>query len=92
MKEEHVQAGIISEEHRRGNEEADKLATRGVELHKVPQARVDKVIRRDKLVQGLLTMMLNIMKSIQEKAPVRKKEEKQDGVDPQQKYHGPKTG
>eukprot|EP00972_Heterocapsa_arctica_P080367 11844089-Heterocapsa_arctica.AAC.1 len=37
-------------------------------------------------------MMLNIMKSIQEKAPVRKKEERQDGVDPQQTYHGPKTG
>eukprot|EP00972_Heterocapsa_arctica_P100439 14811602-Heterocapsa_arctica.AAC.1 len=29
MKEEHVQAAIISEEHRLGNEEADKLATRG---------------------------------------------------------------
>eukprot|EP00972_Heterocapsa_arctica_P002830 417166-Heterocapsa_arctica.AAC.1 len=28
MKEEHVRAGIISEEHRVGNEEADKLATR----------------------------------------------------------------
>eukprot|EP00972_Heterocapsa_arctica_P098743 14571683-Heterocapsa_arctica.AAC.1 len=32
------------------------------------------------------------MKSIQEKAPVRKKEDRQEGVDPQEKYHGPKTG
>eukprot|EP00972_Heterocapsa_arctica_P065367 9649324-Heterocapsa_arctica.AAC.1 len=38
MKEEQVRAGIISEEHRVGNEEADNLATRGIELHKVPQA------------------------------------------------------
>eukprot|EP00972_Heterocapsa_arctica_P013962 2056891-Heterocapsa_arctica.AAC.1 len=42
MKEEHVKAGVISEEHRLGNEEADKLATRGVNLHKVPQALVDE--------------------------------------------------
>eukprot|EP00972_Heterocapsa_arctica_P020256 2988735-Heterocapsa_arctica.AAC.1 len=69
MKEEHVRAGIISEEHKLGNEEADKLATRGIELHKVSQALVEEVDRQDKLVQGLLTMMLNIMKSIQEKAP-----------------------
>eukprot|EP00972_Heterocapsa_arctica_P004118 611559-Heterocapsa_arctica.AAC.1 len=31
--EEHVRAGIISEEHRAGNAEADKLATKGAELH-----------------------------------------------------------
>eukprot|EP00972_Heterocapsa_arctica_P089076 13136203-Heterocapsa_arctica.AAC.1 len=42
MKEEHVRAGIISEEHRLGNEEAVKLATRGIELHKVPQALVEE--------------------------------------------------
>eukprot|EP00972_Heterocapsa_arctica_P037500 5520997-Heterocapsa_arctica.AAC.1 len=63
MKEEHVRAGIISEEHRVGNEEADKLATTGIELHKVPQVLVE-VDKQDKLVQGLLTMMLSIMKSI----------------------------
>eukprot|EP00972_Heterocapsa_arctica_P039725 5854315-Heterocapsa_arctica.AAC.1 len=91
MKEEHVRAGISSEEHRLGNEEADKLATGGVELHKVPQAFVEEVDRQDKLVLWLLTMMLNIMKSIQEKAPARKKEERQEGADPEQKYHGPKT-
>eukprot|EP00972_Heterocapsa_arctica_P108985 16049992-Heterocapsa_arctica.AAC.1 len=69
MKEEHVRAGIISEEHKVGNEEADKLATKGIELHKVPKALVEEVDKQDKLVHGLLTMMLNIMKSIQEKAP-----------------------
>eukprot|EP00972_Heterocapsa_arctica_P075357 11116856-Heterocapsa_arctica.AAC.1 len=37
-------------------------------------------------------MMFNIMKSIQEKAPVINKEERQEGADPEQKYHGPKTG
>eukprot|EP00972_Heterocapsa_arctica_P052955 7796810-Heterocapsa_arctica.AAC.1 len=47
MKEEHVRAGIISEEHRLGNEEADKLATRGVELHKVPRALAEEVEKQD---------------------------------------------
>eukprot|EP00972_Heterocapsa_arctica_P030215 4451008-Heterocapsa_arctica.AAC.1 len=42
MKEEHVRAGIISEEHRVGNEEADKLATKGVELHKVSKSMVEE--------------------------------------------------
>eukprot|EP00972_Heterocapsa_arctica_P022195 3265061-Heterocapsa_arctica.AAC.1 len=69
MKEEHVRAGIISEEHRVGNEEEDKLATKGIELHKVSKASVEEANKQDELVQGLLTMMLNIMKSIQEKAP-----------------------
>eukprot|EP00972_Heterocapsa_arctica_P078358 11552977-Heterocapsa_arctica.AAC.1 len=41
-KEEHVQAGIISEEHRAGNEEADKLATKGVEMHKITKAQEEE--------------------------------------------------
>eukprot|EP00972_Heterocapsa_arctica_P025317 3730096-Heterocapsa_arctica.AAC.1 len=37
-------------------------------------------------------MMLNIMKSIQEKAPVIKKENRQDLREAEKKFHGPKTG
>eukprot|EP00972_Heterocapsa_arctica_P042517 6266881-Heterocapsa_arctica.AAC.1 len=54
MKEEHVRAGIISEEHRAGNEEADKLATKGVEMHQVTKAQEEEVKKQDELVQGLL--------------------------------------
>eukprot|EP00972_Heterocapsa_arctica_P020444 3015582-Heterocapsa_arctica.AAC.1 len=32
------------------------------------------------------------MKSIQEKAPVRKKEDRQERQEPEKKFHGPKTG
>eukprot|EP00972_Heterocapsa_arctica_P008111 1185834-Heterocapsa_arctica.AAC.1 len=37
-------------------------------------------------------MMLGVMKNVQEKTPVRKKEEKQRQAEVQRKYHGPKTG
>eukprot|EP00972_Heterocapsa_arctica_P073835 10899562-Heterocapsa_arctica.AAC.1 len=49
MKEEHVPAGILSEEHTVGNEEADKLATTGNELHKVSTAMVEEVKKQDEL-------------------------------------------
>eukprot|EP00972_Heterocapsa_arctica_P078438 11566616-Heterocapsa_arctica.AAC.1 len=69
MKEEHVRAGIISEEHRAGNEEADKLATKGVEMRQVTKALEEEVKQQYKLVQGLLTLLLDIMKNVQDKAP-----------------------
>eukprot|EP00972_Heterocapsa_arctica_P105000 15472499-Heterocapsa_arctica.AAC.1 len=37
-------------------------------------------------------MMLNIMKSIPEKAPVREKEDRQERREAEKKFHGPKTG
>eukprot|EP00972_Heterocapsa_arctica_P077285 11399558-Heterocapsa_arctica.AAC.1 len=37
-------------------------------------------------------MMLGVMKNVQEKTPVRKKEDKQRQAEVQMKYHGPKTG
>eukprot|EP00972_Heterocapsa_arctica_P061741 9104865-Heterocapsa_arctica.AAC.1 len=60
-----------------GNEEADKLATLGVELHKVPKHKEEEVERQDELVEGLLQMMLGFMKHVHDKAPVRKKEDMQ---------------
>eukprot|EP00972_Heterocapsa_arctica_P009113 1341264-Heterocapsa_arctica.AAC.1 len=42
MKAEHVRAGIISEEHRADNEEADKLATKQMEMHKVTEAKEEE--------------------------------------------------
>eukprot|EP00972_Heterocapsa_arctica_P104878 15456898-Heterocapsa_arctica.AAC.1 len=63
MEEEHVRAGIILREHREGNQEADKLAYKGVEMHKVSKFLEDEVTHQDELVQGLLTMLLDIMKS-----------------------------
>eukprot|EP00972_Heterocapsa_arctica_P103449 15244810-Heterocapsa_arctica.AAC.1 len=60
-----------------GNEEADKLATLGMEMHKVPKHREEEVAKQDVLVEGLLQMMLKVMEHVHDKAPVvRKKEEK----------------
>ncbi len=42
--------GTISREDKVGNGEADKLATRGVEMHKVPKYQVEEVERQDALV------------------------------------------
>eukprot|EP00972_Heterocapsa_arctica_P033170 4880329-Heterocapsa_arctica.AAC.1 len=53
---------------------------------------VEEVNKQDELVQGLLTMMLDIMKNIQEKVPVRKKEDRQECREAEKKFHGPKTG
>ena len=60
-----------------GNAQADKLATRGVEMHKVPKHQEEAVGSQDTLVEGLLQMMLNVMENVHDKAPVRKKDEKQ---------------
>eukprot|EP00972_Heterocapsa_arctica_P050666 7449528-Heterocapsa_arctica.AAC.1 len=60
--EQGVRDGIISQEHMKGNREADKLATRGVNMHLVPEARVKEVHAQDELVRDLLTMKLEVMK------------------------------
>eukprot|EP00972_Heterocapsa_arctica_P000513 75563-Heterocapsa_arctica.AAC.1 len=62
MEEVHVREGIISREHLEGNQEADKLATLGVEMHKVSDQLVEEVQKQDELVEGLLHMLLNVMK------------------------------
>eukprot|EP00972_Heterocapsa_arctica_P076349 11262911-Heterocapsa_arctica.AAC.1 len=46
MKEVDIDSGVITREDRDGNEEADKLATLGVELHKV-QAHGGKPAKND---------------------------------------------
>eukprot|EP00972_Heterocapsa_arctica_P102322 15076473-Heterocapsa_arctica.AAC.1 len=61
-----------------GNEEADKLAMLGVEMNKVPKHLEEEVAKQDALVEGLLQMMLKVMEHVHDKAPVRKKEEKQE--------------
>eukprot|EP00972_Heterocapsa_arctica_P062417 9200006-Heterocapsa_arctica.AAC.1 len=76
MKEADIRNGLITREDRDGNEEADKLATLGVEMHKVPKHLDKEVDKQDALVEGLLQMMLSIMGNVHDKAPVRKKEEK----------------
>jgi hypothetical protein len=92
MKGEHVRAGIISREHREGNQEADKLTTKGLDMHKVSKELEEETTTQDELVQGLFTMLLDIMKSTHEKAPVRKKEDRHERQEAQKKIHGPKTG
>eukprot|EP00972_Heterocapsa_arctica_P097225 14344229-Heterocapsa_arctica.AAC.1 len=61
-------------------------------MHEVSKELVGEVQKQDELVQGLLTMLLDIMKSIHEKAPVRKKEDRQERQEAEKKFHGPKTG
>eukprot|EP00972_Heterocapsa_arctica_P067642 9986624-Heterocapsa_arctica.AAC.1 len=56
-----------------GNEEADKLATLGVNLHEVPPHLAKAVDRQDALVEDLLRMMLSIMDHVHDKAPPRTK-------------------
>eukprot|EP00972_Heterocapsa_arctica_P011980 1756173-Heterocapsa_arctica.AAC.1 len=85
--------GAISQEHMEGNEEADKLATLGVQMHEVPLRKVQEVQAQDKLVTELLTMMLEIMKGVHDKAPVREKEDRHKTNEGRQRWlHGPKTG
>eukprot|EP00972_Heterocapsa_arctica_P025194 3712201-Heterocapsa_arctica.AAC.1 len=57
--EQGVLDGLITQEDMEGNREADKLATKGVELHMVPGHQVAKVQAQDKPVEDLLTMMLS---------------------------------
>eukprot|EP00972_Heterocapsa_arctica_P006421 941547-Heterocapsa_arctica.AAC.1 len=54
MKEVDIRKGTISREDRDGNDEADKLATLGVEMHKVPPHLDEAVDKQDALVEGLL--------------------------------------
>eukprot|EP00972_Heterocapsa_arctica_P091412 13486889-Heterocapsa_arctica.AAC.1 len=63
MKEVDIRKGVISREDRDGNEEADKLATLGVEMHKVPKHLEMEVDKQDALVEGLLQMLLNVMEN-----------------------------
>eukprot|EP00972_Heterocapsa_arctica_P070970 10485391-Heterocapsa_arctica.AAC.1 len=77
MEESHITQGRITREDRAGNQEADELATKGLKLHQVPKRLEEEVAQQDRLVEGLLQMMLGVMKNVQEKTPVRKKEEKQ---------------
>eukprot|EP00972_Heterocapsa_arctica_P022366 3290231-Heterocapsa_arctica.AAC.1 len=92
MEEEHIRAGIISREHRAGNQDADKLATKGVEMHKVSEKQVEEVVKQDELVQGLITMLLDIMNNVNENALVRKKEDKRETKEAAGAFHGPRTG
>eukprot|EP00972_Heterocapsa_arctica_P114398 16442242-Heterocapsa_arctica.AAC.1 len=61
-------------------------------MHKVTKAQEEEVKRQDELAQGLLAMLLDIMKNIQDKAPVRKKKDRQERQEAEKKFHGPKTG
>eukprot|EP00972_Heterocapsa_arctica_P078912 11637019-Heterocapsa_arctica.AAC.1 len=92
MEEIYIMPGRITREDRAGNQEADKLATLGLKMHEVPKHLEEEVARQDCLVEGLLQMMLGVMKNVQEKTPVRKKEDKLRQAEVQRKYHGPKTG
>eukprot|EP00972_Heterocapsa_arctica_P055305 8160634-Heterocapsa_arctica.AAC.1 len=47
--EEHVKAGISSQEHMEGNKEADKLATVGVRIHEVSKEKVKEVRLQNEL-------------------------------------------
>eukprot|EP00972_Heterocapsa_arctica_P035466 5219581-Heterocapsa_arctica.AAC.1 len=92
MKDVDILKGVISREDRDGNEEADKLATLGDEMHKVPKHLEAEVNKQDELVEGLLQMLLKVMENVHDKAPVRKKEEKKALEEIQRKFQGPKTG
>eukprot|EP00972_Heterocapsa_arctica_P001589 228350-Heterocapsa_arctica.AAC.1 len=61
-------------------------------MHEISKEKVEEVISQDKLVQGILTMLLDIMKHVDENAPVRKKEDKRESKEAAEKFHGPKTG
>eukprot|EP00972_Heterocapsa_arctica_P027812 4090987-Heterocapsa_arctica.AAC.1 len=61
-------------------------------MHQVSKELEAEVKKQDELVQGLLTMLLDIMKSVHEQAPVRKKEDRQERQRAEKKFHGPKTG
>eukprot|EP00972_Heterocapsa_arctica_P036963 5441613-Heterocapsa_arctica.AAC.1 len=61
-------------------------------MHKVSDELVEGVKKQDDLVEGLLQLILNVMKNFHEKTPVREKEDKQRQQDVRRKFHGPKTG
>eukprot|EP00972_Heterocapsa_arctica_P054492 8030181-Heterocapsa_arctica.AAC.1 len=51
MKEAYVLKGVITREDMTGNEEADKLATLGMEMHKVPKHLEEEVAKQDASVE-----------------------------------------
>eukprot|EP00972_Heterocapsa_arctica_P083426 12293460-Heterocapsa_arctica.AAC.1 len=62
-------------------------------MHLLPEAKVKEVHAQDELVSDLLTMMLDIMKGVHDKAPVRKKDDDHRRAEERQRcFHGPKTG
>eukprot|EP00972_Heterocapsa_arctica_P056922 8401055-Heterocapsa_arctica.AAC.1 len=62
-------------------------------MHSVTLHQVEKVQARDKLVQDLLTLMLSAMTGVHDKAPAKKKEERNPGKGGRQAwFHGPKVG
>eukprot|EP00972_Heterocapsa_arctica_P038409 5656986-Heterocapsa_arctica.AAC.1 len=62
-------------------------------MHSVPMHQVEKVQAQDKLVKDLLTMMLSVMKGVHDKAPARKKEERNPAKGGRQAwFHVPKVG
>eukprot|EP00972_Heterocapsa_arctica_P067673 9990463-Heterocapsa_arctica.AAC.1 len=68
MKEVDIRKGTITREDKDGNE-ADKLATLGVEMHKVPLHPAQEVDKQDAIVEELLRMMLDVMGNVHDKAP-----------------------
>eukprot|EP00972_Heterocapsa_arctica_P099511 14682461-Heterocapsa_arctica.AAC.1 len=92
MKEPDILKGTISREDQAGNDEADKLATLGIGLHKVTEALEQQVEEQDTLVTNLLNMMLDIMDNVHEQVPVRKKEDKESQDKPPKGHSGPRTG
>eukprot|EP00972_Heterocapsa_arctica_P006977 1020574-Heterocapsa_arctica.AAC.1 len=61
-------------------------------MHKVPEHLEREVGKQDAMAESLLRMTLNVMENVHDKAPVRKKEEKQAHEEVQRKFQGPKTG
>ena len=56
-----VKAGIVSQEDRLGNHEADSLATAGAKLHVMDQASVTEAKCRTKLARSVQNMMADIL-------------------------------
>eukprot|EP00972_Heterocapsa_arctica_P017264 2550565-Heterocapsa_arctica.AAC.1 len=76
-----------------GNREADKFAKLGVEMHAVPEIKVEEVQAQDRLVKDLLKMIVEVMKGVHDKASLRKKEDMKTRTEGSQLcFHGPKTG
>eukprot|EP00972_Heterocapsa_arctica_P021330 3141511-Heterocapsa_arctica.AAC.1 len=62
-------------------------------MHVVPEGLVQEVLAQDKLVTELLSVMLDIMRRVHDKAPVIKKDDKQKKDEVRRSWlHGPKVG
>eukprot|EP00972_Heterocapsa_arctica_P081390 11997162-Heterocapsa_arctica.AAC.1 len=53
--EQRVLDGLIAQEDMEGNREADRLATKGMELHKIQEYQVAMAQAQDRMVEELLT-------------------------------------